>query len=81
MSRCGRDAVGVSGVSAVQPVKHEGGCADLPGGPGRRQPRCHGDRRPQLWTQEAQGGLPRGEQQVQVWRVRRTDGHTHSSQR
>ncbi len=74
MGRCGQDGAVVS-VVAGQPVKHEVGRADLPGS-GCGLPRCHGDWRSQLWTQEAQGGFPRGEQQVQVWRVRHTDIHS-----
>lgn len=70
------DAAVVS-VVAGKPVKHEGGRADLPGS-GCCEPRRHGDRRSQQWTQEAQGGLPRGEQQVQVRRVRHR--FTHLSQ-
>lgn len=61
---------------AGKPVNHEGGRADLLG-PGHCQPRCYGDRRSKLWTQEAQGGLPRRKQQVQVWKVSCTDAHSH----
>lgn len=62
-------------VSTVEgkPVNHEGGRADVLG-PGLRQPRCYGDRWSKL-AQEAQGDLPRREQQVQVWEVSCTDGH------
>lgn len=49
--------------------EHEGGPADLPG---RRRPGCHGYRRSRLRAQEAHGGFPRREQQVQVRRVRHT---------
>lgn len=60
---------GVASHETGQLVKDEAGSGDLPGS-GRDQPRRHGDQQSQLWTQEAQGGVPGGEQQVQVWRVR-----------
>lgn len=72
----GRDAAVVSAV-AGDAVNHESGRADLYG-PGYGQPCCHGDWWSQLWTQEAQGGLHRGEQQVQVWRVRHTNTDSHT---
>lgn len=72
LGRCGCWDAGAVSVVAGKPVKHEGGRADLHGR-GRGQPRRDGDRRPQLRTQEEQGGFPRGEQQVQVWRVSHSD--------
>lgn len=52
-----------------EPVKDEAGRGRLPAS-GRGQRRRHGDRRTQLGPEEAEGGLPGGEQQVQVRRVR-----------
>lgn len=66
----GWDAAVVSDL-AGRPVKNEGGRADLPYSDSGRLC-CHGDLRPQLQPQETEGGFPRREQQVQVWRVRRT---------
>lgn len=63
-------------IVAGNPVNYEGGRADLLG-PGHRQLRCCGDRWSTLWTQEAQGGLPRRKQQVQVWKVSRTHARSH----
>lgn len=65
----GRSGWAVSAL-AGKPVKNEGGRTHLPGS---SQLCRHGDWWPQFKPQETQGGLPRGEQQVQVWRVR----HTH----
>lgn len=52
-------------VAAPEPVNDEAGSGDPPAS-GRGQPRFYGDRR----TEEAEGGLLGGEQQVQVRRVR-----------
>lgn len=68
--RDGRDVRAVSAM-AGKPVKNEGGRTHLPGS-GSSQLCRHGDWWPQFKPQEAQGCLPRGEQQVQVWRVRQT---------
>lgn len=70
---CRRDGRDVRAVSALagKPVKNEGGRTHLPGS-GSSQLCRHGDWWPQFKPQETQGCLPRGEQQVQVWRVRQT---------
>lgn len=81
-ARRGRDDAVVS-VVAGKPVRDEGERADLPRS-GCSEPRRDGDGRSKLRTPEEQGGFPRGEQQVQVWRVRNQtntlrflDGFTH----
>lgn len=68
----GGDAGVVSPV-AGHLVKHEAGVVDL-FGPDGGQPGWDSEQWTQLWTQEAQGGLPRREQQVQVRRVRHKRG-------
>lgn len=50
-------------------LKDEAGSCDLPGA-GNDLRGCHGNRWTQLWSEEAEGSLPGGEQQVQVRRVR-----------